>query len=226
MATVKYLGHTVGYGKVTLSEAKTQDIQDYPTPKIVRELRRFLGMAGYYRRFCKNFSGRAAPLTDLLKKGTRFKWSEECRRAFNEIKQALSTEPVLMAPEFEKPFHLAVDASNEGIEAVLMQEDNEGMLHPVSYYSKKLNKHQQVYSTVEKELFALINSIQHFEVYVTASAHPTKIYTDHNPLTFLDRMKNKNRKLQAWFLSLQEYNLEVTHIKGTENVVANSLSRC
>ena len=225
-ATVKYLGHMVGYGSVKPSEAKTQDIQKFPIPRNVRELRRFLGMAGYYRRFCKDFSGKAAPLTDLLKKKVKFGWSDRCQKAFDGIKRTLSTEPVLKAPEFEKQFHLTVDASDEGIGAVLMQEDDEGHLHPVSYYSKKLNKHQRMYATVEKELFALISSIRHFEIYITANAKCTKVYTDHNPLTFLERMRNRNRKLQAWYLNLQEYNLEVVHITGKDNVVADSLSRC
>ena len=94
-ATVKYREHTVGYGSVKPSEAKTQDIQALPIPKNVRELRRFLGMAGYYWRFCKNFSGKPAPLTDLLKKRVKFGSSDRCQKAFNGIKQALSTEPVL-----------------------------------------------------------------------------------------------------------------------------------
>ena len=224
-ATVKYLGHMVGYGSVKPSEAKTQDIQKFPIPRNVRELRRFLGMAGYYRRFCKDFSGKAAPLTDLLKKKVKFGWSDRCQKAFDGIKHTLSTEPVLKAPEFEKQFHLTVDASDEGIGAVLMQEDDEGHLHPVSYYSKKLNKHQRMYATVEKELFALISSIRHFEIYITANAKCTKVYTDHNPLTFLERMRNRNRKLQAWYLNLQEYNLEVVHITGKDNVVADSLCK-
>ena len=225
-ATVKYLGHMVGYGSVKPSEVKTQDIQKFPIPRNVRELQQFLGMAGYYRRFCEDLSGKAAPLTDLLKKKVKFGWSDRCQKAFDGIKHTLSTEPVLKAPEFEKQFHLTVDASDEGIGAVLMQEDDEGHLHPVSYYSKKLNKHQRMYATVEKELFALISSIRHFEIYITANAKCTKVYTDHNPLTFLERMRNWNRKLQAWYLNLQEYNLEVVHITGKDNVVADSLSRC
>ena len=107
-ATVKYLGHTVGYGSVKPSEAKTQDIQAFPIPKNVRDLRRFLGMAGNYRRFCKNFSGKAAALTDLLKKRVKFGWSNRCQKAFNGIKHALSTELVLKVPECEKQFHLAI----------------------------------------------------------------------------------------------------------------------
>ena len=95
-ATVKYLGHTVVYNCVKPSEAKTQDMQTFPNPKNVRELRRFLGMAGYYRRFCKNFSGKAAPLIDLLKKKVKFGWSDRCQKVFN----ALSMELVLKAPEF------------------------------------------------------------------------------------------------------------------------------
>ena len=111
----------------------------------------------------------------------KFGWSDRFQKAFNGIKHALSTELVLKAPGFEKQFHLAADASDEGIEAVLLQEDDEGHLHPVSYYSKKLNKYQRMYATVEKELFALISSIRHFEVYVTANAKCTKVHPINLP---------------------------------------------
>ena len=102
---------------------------------------RFLGMAGYYRKFCKNFSGIAEPLTNLLKKSTKFKWNDKCQDAFDRLKAILKGAPVLLAPDFDKCFKLAVDASDVGIGAVLLQEDNNGIDHPVCYFSKKFNKH-------------------------------------------------------------------------------------
>ena len=107
---------------------------------------RFLGMAGYYRKFCKNFSGIAEPLTNLLKKSTKFKWNDKCQDAFDRLKAILKSAPVLLAPDFDKCFKLAVDASDVGIGAVLLQEDNNGD-HPVCYLSKKFNKHQKNYSS-------------------------------------------------------------------------------
>ena len=104
---------------------------------------RFLGMAGYYRKFCKNFSGIAEPLTDLLKKSTKFKWNDKCQVAFDHLKAILKSAPVLLAPDFDKCFKLAVDASDLGIGAVLLQEDNNGIDHPVCFFSKKLLYHRK-----------------------------------------------------------------------------------
>ncbi|KAL5011240.1 hypothetical protein ScPMuIL_011677, partial [Solemya velum] len=116
-----------------------------------RELMRFLGMAGYYRKFCQNFSVIAAPLTALLKKNVKFVWSDECKSAFEKLKAILSNSPVLTAPDFNKQFKLFVDASDIGVGAVLMQEDSEQIDHPICYFSKKFDKHQRNYSTIEKE---------------------------------------------------------------------------
>ena len=185
---------------------------------------RFLGMAGYYRKFCSNFADLTAPLTDLLKKDRKYVWSPGCQIAFEKVKSLLCTNPVLKAPDFSRPFILAVDASDLGGGAVLLQCDEHGIEHPVGYYSKKFNSHQRNYSTVEKELLALVLALQHFEVYL-CSGIPVSVYTDHNPLTFLSKMKNKNRRLLSWSLVLQEYNLDIKHIRGVDNVIADALSR-
>ena len=158
----------------------------------------YLGMAGYYRSFCKNFSAVAAPLTDLMSPKVRYKWSPSCQHSFDGIKALLTNAPVLVAPVFERPFKLAVDASDAGAGAVLLQDGDDGIEHPVSYYSKKFNRHQRVYSTVEKEALAPILALKHFEVYVGSSSEPTLVYTDHNPLIFLNQMRNTNRRLMRW----------------------------
>ena len=224
-AFVTYLGHVVGQGKVMPREAKVQVITEYSIPTTRKQLMRFLGMAGYYRKFCKNFADVVSPLTSLLRKNVKFVWTDSCQHAFDRAKAMLINAPVLMAPDFSKPFKLAIDASDVGTGAVLMQENEQGIDHPVSFFSKKLNKHQQKYSTVEKETLALILAVQQFEVYVTAGEFPVQVYTDHNPLTFLGKMKNKNQRLVRWSLFLQEYNLDIKHIPGKQNVVADALSR-
>ena len=142
-ATVTFLGHLVGQGQVKPLEAKVNAISEFPVPKCKRQLMRFLGMAGYYRKFCKNFSGIAEPLTNLLKKSTKFKWNDKCQDAFDRLKAILKSAPVLLAPDFDKCFKLAVGASDVGIGAVLLQEDNNGIDHPVCYFSKMFNKHQK-----------------------------------------------------------------------------------
>nr|XP_033942279.1 uncharacterized protein LOC117449038 isoform X4 [Pseudochaenichthys georgianus] len=215
----------VGRGKVCPADAKIRAIASLPVPSTRRELRRFLGMAGYYRCFCRNFSSVAAPLTTLTSPSKSFVWSGECQQSFESLKGILCCTPVLSAPDFSKPFKLEVDASGVGTGAVLLQEDAQAIDHPVSYFSRKFNKHQLKYSTIEKEALALLFALQHFEVYLGSSVKPIKVYTDHNPLVFLSRMNNHNQRLMRWSLIVQNYNLDISHKKGSDNVLADALSR-
>ncbi|MCG8117700.1 MAG: RNase H-like domain-containing protein [Candidatus Thiodiazotropha endolucinida] len=224
-ASLTFLGHVVGQGHVKPIDAKVEAISKFPIPTCKRQLMRFLGMAGYYRKFCNNFSVIAEPLTNLLSKRTKFQWNETCQKSFDKLKAVLKNEPVLLAPNFEKEFKLAVDASDVGAGSVLLQEDENGVDHPVCYFSKKFNKHQRNYSTVEKECLSLILALQHFEVYVTSTAAPIVVFSDHNPLTFIHKMKNKNQRLLRWSLMLQEYNLDIRHIRGRDNIIPDALSR-
>ena len=223
-AEVVFLGHVVGGGKVAPISAKIEAICEFPVPKDKKGIMRFLGMAGYYRRFCRKFSDLAAPLTNLLRKNCEFKWNDLCQNSFQKIKSFLTNHPVLKAPNFKSPFVLHVDASELGAGAVLLQEVK-GVLHPVSYFSKKFDKFQKNYSIIEKETLSLILSLQHFEVYCEPCVCPLVVYTDHNPLLFINKMKNKNQRLMRWSLFLQPYQLEIRHISGKDNVLADTLSR-
>ncbi|XP_053294792.1 uncharacterized protein LOC128455141 [Pleuronectes platessa] len=224
-ATVTYLGKVVGQGQVRPVEAKVMAVQKFPPPTTKKELMRFLGLVGYYRSFCKNFSSVVAPLTDLLKAKAEYIWSSMCQNAFDSVKALLCSAPVLAAPRFDQPFKLHVDASNVGVGAVLLQENAEGVECPVSFFSRKFNKHQYNYSVIEKEALALVWALQHFDVYVGSGLSPLTVFTDHNPLTFLKSLQNPNQRLMRWALFLQPYNLDIRHIKGTDNVMADALSR-
>lgn len=225
-ATVTYLGKEVGGGMVRPVAEKVSAITAFPTPSTRRQLRRFLGMTGYYRGFCRNFSTVVAPLTGLLSPSVTFCWSVECQRAFETAKALLCCSPVLSAPNFAKAFKLEVDASAVGAGAVLVQEDSDGIDHPVCYFSRKFNKAQTRYSTIEQETLALLLALQYFEVYVGSSAYPIEVFTDHNPLVFLSRMYNHNQRLMRWALFVQGVPLVIRHKKGSENIVADALSRC
>lgn len=141
------------------------------------------------------------------------------------MKALLASTPALSAPDFIRPFKLAVDASDCGAGAVLMQEDAHVVDHPVCYFSRKFNRHQRLYSTIEKEALALVLALQHFVVYVGSPSGPVVVQTDHNPLVFLHRMHNNNQRLMRWSLFLQCYDLDIRHIRGRDNVVADALSR-
>lgn len=168
-------------------------------------------MAGYYRNFCKNFSDVVKPLTDNLRKDVPFSWNSKCEFAFECLKNLLCNAPVLVAPDFTRPFKLEVDASGTGAGAVLLQEDEQGIDHPVCFYSKKFNRHQVNYSTIEKEALALLLALQHFEVYVGSRPKPIEVFTDHNPLVFLQQMCNKNQRLMRWALICQSFNLQIKY---------------
>ena len=140
-ANLTFLGHIVGQGQVKPVEAKVEAISDFPVPTSKRQLMRFLGMAGYYRKFCNNFSAIAEPLTNLLGKKAKYVWTDDCQKSFDKLKAILRSAPVLLAPSFDKEFKLAVDASDVGAGSVLLQEDDNGVDHPVCYFSKKFNKH-------------------------------------------------------------------------------------
>ena len=188
-ATVKYLGHIVGQRQVRPLDAKIQTIAKFPIPTSRKELARFLGMAGYYRHFCLNFSEIAAPLTNLLSKKVKFVWTDDCQLAFDKAKLLLQKSPVLKSPDYEKPFKLIIDSSDVGTGSVLVQEASDGLDHPVSYFSKKFLKYQKNYSVVEKETLGLVLALEHFDVYLGSTPFKIKVYTDHNPLTFLKTMK-------------------------------------
>ncbi|XP_067664166.1 uncharacterized protein [Haliotis asinina] len=174
---------------------KEPDLKLKPTNR--KELMRFLGMAGYYRRFCQNFSQVAAPLTNLLKKDCKFIWQEDQQQAFEKIKAILTNAPVLVVPDFSKPFKLYADACDIGAGAVLQQDDTLGIDHPICYFSKKFDSHQRHYSTIEKETLALILALQHFEVYLSTTVTPILVYTDHTPLVFVKKLKDQKPAINA-----------------------------
>ena len=142
--------------------AKVKAITRFPAPQTNREVMRFLGMAGYCRKFCQNFSIVIAPLTNLLRKQEPFIWTSGCQEAFNRVKAILFLSPVLTAPDFDKQFKLYVDASDVGAGAVLEQEDDQGIDHSINYFSRKFEDTQRRYYTIKKETLALLLGLKHF----------------------------------------------------------------
>jgi len=221
-AGLEFLGHKVGLGKVEPRRQTVQALLDFPRPNNPKQLRSYLGLAGYYRKFIPHFADISACLTNLLRKGVRCTWSAQPEAAFLDLKSRLASRPILRPPDFNKPFSLAVDASNVAIGANLFQViDN--IEHPVCYYSKRLDVHQQRYSTVEKEALALVLAVRVFSPYF--GAQPVTVYTDHSPLQFVQRMSNFNQKLLRWALELQQYNINIVHRAGKLNLIPDILSR-
>jgi len=221
-AIVEYLGHTVGLGTVAPRMQKVEAILNFPRPADRKQLRSYLGLAGYYRKFIPHYAHIAATLTNLLRKNASFKWSEETEAAFLDLKSRLASRPILRPPDFTLPFAVAVDASDIAIGAVLFQTID-GIEHPVCYYSRRLNVHQHNYSTVEKEAFALLMAMRNFGVYFDNK--PVTVYSDHSPLQFLHKMANHNQKLLRWALELQQFSMTIVHRPGSKNLIPDILSR-
>jgi transposase InsO family protein len=224
--SVKYLGYQVGSGQVAPVEAKVQAIKTIPPPKTKKELRSFLGTLSFYRRFVPYFAEIASPLTDRLK-GSRkselaISWDNTCQEAFTKLKESLTCKPVLKAPAFDQKFEIYTDASDYGIAAVLTQLE-EDTPKPVSFYSRKLLPREKNYSTIEKELLAIMASLDTFRVYVGFG--PVTIHSDHKPLVWLRQCTSANQRVLRWALMLAEYDIDVQHIKGTDNCLADLLSR-
>ena len=148
----------------------------------------------------------------MLSKDVKFVWTDDCQLAFDKVRLLLQKSPVLKSPDYEKPFKLIIDSSDVGTGAVLVQEASHGLDHPVSYFLKKFLKYQRNYSVVEKETLPLVLALDHFDVYLGLTPFKIKVYTEHNPLTILKTMRNKNQRLVRWNLALQENNLEIQHI--------------
>jgi len=214
-----------GRGEVLPRATRVKAIADFPVPQTRRQLMRVVGMAGFYRKFVPNFATVTAPLTELLRKGVKWRWSTECQAAIEAIKAILSSKPVLVAPNFESPFCLAVDASEVGVGGVLLQAGEDGLERPVAYFSKKLNPHQKRYSTIEKEALALVLAVEHFEVFISGGAGDVVVYSDHNPLSFLAKFQKSSARVYRWSLSLQPYSIVIRHMAGKDNVIADALSR-
>lgn len=187
--------HVVGQGKVRPQPEKVRAVVEFPQPVNKTDVRAFLGLVGYYQKFIPCFSGVAAPLSDLTRKGlpTHVTWDSECNEAFQKLKVALASSPVIRNPDFRKMLYLQVDASNTGIAAVLSQRDDDGQNHPVVYESRKLLPREVAYPTMEKECLAIVWGTQKLHPYLYGRHFV--IQTDHQPLTWLQQVKSKNQKL-------------------------------
>ena len=219
---VAYLGHIISSKGVSPNPEKIKAIKCYPAPKNEKQIKQFLGLIGYYRRFIKNFSELAKPLTKLLKKDIPFTWGNEQNQSFETFRKILTTSPILQYPNFEEKFILTTDASNYAIGAVLSQGPI-GKDLPIAYASRTLDKAEEKYSTIEKELLAIFWAVNHFRPYLYGREFT--LITDHKPLTWLKDHKNPNSRLFRWKLRLEEYNYSIQYKPGKINNNADALSR-
>jgi hypothetical protein len=234
---IQFCGHIVGNGKIKVVQDKIKAIREWPRPKNVHDVRQFLGLASYYRRFIRNFSQIALPLTNLLRIGkmrdkqrTAFKfktivWNTAHQLAFERLKQKLTRAPVLMQIDPSKSFTVETDASDFAIGACLLQiSGDDGKLHPVAFCSRKLNGAELNYPVHEKELLSVKEALRVWEHYLDNGREIT-ILTDHESLKYLETIKRPSKRLVRWIEEFQGWNLKIKYRKGSEAVVPDALSR-
>uniref|UniRef100_A0A1B6DI21 RNA-directed DNA polymerase n=1 Tax=Clastoptera arizonana TaxID=38151 RepID=A0A1B6DI21_9HEMI len=220
---VAYLGHIVTPDGVKPNPDKIKAIKNYPIPKTTKQIKGFLGLLGYYRKFIKDFAKITKPFTNCLKSGATIDINnQEYLNCFEICKNILCNEPLLQYPDFEKEFILTTDASNFAIGAILSQQKNGSDL-PVAYASRTLNKSETNYSAIEKELLAIVWATKYFRPYLFGRKF--KVYTDHKPLQWLFSVKEPNSKLLRWRLKLEEFDYEIKYKNGKLNKNADALSR-
>jgi hypothetical protein len=215
---IKFLGHTISQAGIAVDPYKVQEVMNWKPPTIVRQIRSFLRLAGYYRRFILDFSRIAKPITELLKKEAKFVWGQKCEDAFHALRQHLTTAPVLAQPENSKPFDVYCDASGTRLGCVLMQDNR-----VIAYPSRALRPHEQNYPTHDLELAAVFHALKMWRHYLMGTH--CNILTDRKSLKYVFTQADLNMRQRRWLELIKDYDLEVHYHPGKANVVADALSR-
>jgi hypothetical protein len=229
--SMEFLGVILEKGTVHMDPSKLKGIADWPSPRMVKDVRAFLSFTGFYRYFVPHYLQIARPLIDLTRKATPFHWEEPQVKAFETMKTLMCSKPILCQPDYMKQFYLATDASAYGMGAVLLQEGeinprtNKPTQHPIAYYSATFTPTERNYDIYERELLAVLKALQQWRPHVAATEIPVIVLTDHANLTFWKNPKTVNHRVARWFNILQDYNLQIKHIPGKLHAAADMLSR-
>jgi hypothetical protein len=221
---ILFLGHMISKEGIQPNPALVEKIKNCLKPTSKTKVRSFLGLASYYRRFIKNFSGIAHPLYNLTKQDEPFSWTEDCENAYEYLKNCLTTQPIVIYPDFDKPFLLHTDASNYAIGAVLAQKDDNGHERVIAYASRVLTPAETHYTVTEKECLAIIWATKHFHTFLQGSSF--SIVTDHEAIPWLKTHKNPKGRLARWIIHLSEYEpYLIIRRKGSSHTNADALSQ-
>lgn len=221
--SVIFLGHVISREGITLDPKRISAIDNFPTPRNIRELRSFLGLVNYERRFCENYSALTIPLLKLLKKNVKWVWGSTENNAFNEIKRAFAKDIMVMHPDFSKRFFISCDSSHYAVGGCLFQTSEIDERKVVAYTSITLKSSQLSYTTTEKEMFSIVHCLRQWRALVLG--RKLTILTDHKSLNFVLSSNFKSARISRWIMAIQEFHFDIKHIPGNENVVADTLSR-
>jgi hypothetical protein len=224
---VEFLGFVIGKNGVAMDPGKVESITSWPTPKSVHDIRTFLGLANFYRRFIKDFSKLASPITRLLKKENNksFQWTEDAQKAFDKLRTAFTTAPILQHFNPELPTILEADASDFALGAVVSQKGSDGLVHPVAFHSRKFNPAELNYEIYDKEMLAIVESLEHYRHYFEGLGQQATIYSDHHNLLWFRETKVYNRRQARWAEKISKYDFVIVFRPGKEGGKPDALSR-
>jgi hypothetical protein len=217
LTKVTFLGHVISAGGVSVDLGKVRGLLNWMPPTNDSEIQSFLGLAGYYRRFIKDFSRIAKPMTKLLDKNKAFEWTGECQASFEELRKRLTSAPILVLPDLTKKFDIYYEASRQGLGCVLMPEGQ-----VVCYASRQLRKHQENYPTHDLELAAVVHALKIWRHYLIR--HRCEIYSNHKSLKYIFTQNDLNLRQRHWLELIKDYDLGINYHLGKANVVADALS--
>jgi transposase InsO family protein len=223
--SIKFLGHWIDSKGIACNQEKVKALLEWPIPKSKRQLQRFLGLANYFRKFVNEFSKIATPLHRLLRKDVFYSWSNDCQAAFETLKNTIASTPVLKHPDPNEPFWVETDASNFALGCVLLQKDPDGALRACAYYSRALNAAERNYCIYDKELLAIKVALEEWRHHLEGSRHKIIVYSDHKGLETIANRKVMNQRHARWSLVFKNFNFAIKYRPGSENSVADALSR-
>ncbi|KAL0164214.1 hypothetical protein M9458_039967, partial [Cirrhinus mrigala] len=225
--SIAFLGYVISPEGVAMDESKVNAVRNWPRPRTLKELQRFLGFANFYRRFIRNFSTVASPLTSMVREGeTRLTWTSNASRAFDELRVRFTTAPVLHHPDPQQPFLVEVDASSTGVGAVLSQKQGSALkTFPCAFFSHKLSPAEKNYDVGNRELLAIKLALEEWRHWLEGSLHPFVILTDHKNLEYLRSAKVLNHRQARWALFFTRFNFTIKYRPGSQNHKADALSR-
>jgi hypothetical protein len=215
---VSFLGHIISEGGIFVDPSKVKDVLSWNTPQNVSDIRSFLGLAGYYRRFIKEFSKISMPMMELLAKGNTFEWTLRHETSFQELKKRLTTTPVLTMPDMKKSFSIYCDASGQGLGCVLMQDG-----HVIAYASRQLRKHEEKYPTHDMELATVVHAFKIWRHYIIGKR--CEVYSDHKSLKYKFTQPDLNLRQRRWLELIKDYDLGINYHPGKANIIADAISR-
>ncbi|KAF8697673.1 hypothetical protein RHS03_07742, partial [Rhizoctonia solani] len=222
---VTYIGIVITPEGISMEKEKIKAVQEWKEPKTVKQLQSFIGFANFYRCFIKDFSTIVKPLTLLTRQEVKWKWGEAEQQAFDRVKEEIGKDPVLIHPDAQKPYFLETDASGVAMGAVLSQRHTDGYLHPIAFLSKSFDDAQTNYDTHDKELLAIITSLEHWRLFLEGTTEPITVYTDHKNLEYWKTAHTFNRQHARWYQILAPFNFNIVYRPGKMSEKPDALSR-